>query len=146
MADPMTPTERSKQMSLVKAKNTKPEIEVKKIFWSLGYRYKLTNVSGLPGKPDIVFKQRKKAIFVHGCFWHRHEGCPNNRIPKSNIDFWLKKFEQNIKNDEYVYNLLTQMGWRHMIIWECMLKKRDREKLLKSIDEFMSGDTPENRW
>ena len=136
----MTPAERSKQMSLVKAKNTKLEIEIKKIFWSLGYRYKLTNVGGLPGKPDIVFKRRKKVVFVHGCFWHRHECCRNNRTPKSNTDFWLKKFEQNVKNDQYVYDALTRMGWRYMIIWECMLKKCDREKLLKRIDEFMSGD------
>ena len=136
----MAPAERSKQMSLVKAKNTKLEIEVKKIFWSLGYRYKLTNVSSLPGKPDIAFKRRKKAVFVHGCFWHRHEYCNNNRTPKSNTDFWLKKFEQNVKNDKYVYDALIRMGWRYMIIWECMLKKRDREELLKRINEFMSGN------
>ena len=144
----MTPIERSKQMSLVKAKNTKPEIEIKKIFWSLGYRYKLTNVNSLPGKPDIVFKQRKKVVFVHGCFWHRHECCHNNRThrtPKSNTDFWLKKFEQNVKNDQYVYDELTRIGWRYMIVWECMLKKRDRGMLLKIIDEFMSDDLCRNR-
>ena len=139
MLDPMTREERGKQMALVRSKNTKPEVKVKKIFWSLGYRYKLSNVLSLPGKPDLVFKARKKVVFVHGCFWHRHENCVNTRTPKSNIDFWTRKFDQNVASDQRVYAELRQTGWRFLIIWECSLKKRHRAALIAEIKEFMDN-------
>jgi DNA mismatch endonuclease (patch repair protein) len=140
MGDPMTKAERSKQMSLVKAKNTKPEIEVKKIFWNLGYRYKLSKDLPLPGKPDIVFKAREKVVFVHGCFWHRHEDCVNTRTPKSNTEFWIRKFAQNVENDSRVYDELRNMGWRFLVIWECSLKKRNRVALIAKIKAFMDNE------
>lgn len=140
MADPMTPEERSHQMSLVKNKNTKPEVELKHLFWKLGFHYRYSNWAKLPGKPDLVFIKRKKVVFLHGCFWHRHEGCPNARTPKSNVEFWTTKLDKNALRDQEVYSELTRLGWRFMIIWECEMKKSNRDSLVKRIIEFMNNE------
>ena len=116
MSDNMTREERSKQMALVK------------------------NWSKLPGKPDLVFVKRKKVVFLHGCFWHRHPGCSNTRLPKSNVEFWEKKLSQNVFHDREVYKQLTQLGWEYLIIWECEMKKSNRTSLEKRIHLFMDGD------
>ena len=134
MADNMTKEERGKQMSLVKNKNTKPELELKHLFWTLGYHYRYSNWNKLPGKPDLVFLKRKKVVFLHGCFWHRHPGCPNTRLPKS-------KLLKNVLHDEQVYAELEQLGWRYLIIWECEMKKSNRASLEERIHVFMDGDT-----
>lgn len=140
MADPMTPQERSKQMSLVKGKNTKPEVELKRLFWDLGYHYRYSNWSKLPGKPDLVFVKRKKVVFLHGCFWHRHPGCPNTRIPKSNISFWEQKLLGNAQHDQLVYDKLEELGWDYLVVWECeVTKKSNRNMLEHKIREFMDG-------
>ena len=140
MSDNMTREERSKQMALVKNKNTKPEVELKHLFWKLGYHYRYINWSKLPGKPDLVFVKRKKVVFLHGCFWHRHPGCSNTRLPKSNVEFWEKKLSQNVFHDREVYKQLTQLGWEYLIIWECEMKKSNRTSLEKRIHLFMDGD------
>ena len=140
MSDNMTREERSKQMALVKNKNTKPEVELKHLFWKLGYHYRYSNWSKLPGKPDLVFVKRKKVVFLHGCFWHRHPGCSNTRLPKSNVEFWEKKLYQNVFHDREVYKQLTQLGWEYLIIWECEMKKSNRTSLEKRIHLFMDGD------
>ncbi|MDR0869112.1 MAG: very short patch repair endonuclease [Planctomycetota bacterium] len=137
MADTMTPTARSRQMALVRSKNTKPEILTREIFRSLGYRCRLTNVVSLPGKPDLVFQSRKKAVFVHGCFWHRHAGCAKNRLPKSNVVYWRKKFKRNVENDRRAYSLFHKLGWRYMVVWECALRPSNRAVLRGRIKRFM---------
>jgi len=127
---------RSEIMGLVKSKNTKPELAVRKLVFGLGYRYRL-NCPGLPGTPDLVFPGRKKVIFVHGCFWHRHEGCPNARIPKSRVEFWTKKLERNVQRDQEVQAELKRMGWEYLIIWECELK--DMEAVAQRVKTFLGS-------
>lgn len=140
MADSLTPQERSKQMARVKGKNTKPEVELKRLFWDLGYHYRYSNWSKLPGKPDLVYIKRKKAVFLHGCFWHRHTGCPNARIPKSNIPFWTQKLLGNSKHDQFVYAQLEELGWDYLVVWECeVIKKSNRIMLERKIRQFMDG-------
>lgn len=136
MADNLTVQERSEIMRRVVSKGTRPELTIRKIVWGLGYRYRL-NVNGIPGKPDIAFKSRKKAIFVNGCFWHRHPGCILTRTPKSNTEFWTKKFATTVKTDQRNYEELTRMGWTYLIIWECEIKKSTLECLTQKIDQFM---------
>jgi DNA mismatch endonuclease (patch repair protein) len=120
--DPLTRLERSRQMGLVKCKDTRPEIAVRKMLWALGYRYRL-HPNDVPGRPDIVFKALRKAIFVHGCFWHRHAGCLRTRTPKTRVRFWSKKFEENVARDKSTRARLARSGWRVLVIWECMSEK-----------------------
>lgn len=108
-------------MSLVRAKDTTPEMTVRQFLHRRGYRYRL-HVSGLPGRPDIVFPKTKRIIFVHGCFWHMHSGC-RLRLPKSNQDFWIPKLQANRTRDLAVQRKLGKMGWKIRVIWECQLKK-----------------------
>jgi DNA mismatch endonuclease, patch repair protein len=135
--DTLTVRERSQRMSLIKAKDTGPEMAVRRLVYSLGYRYRL-HVGDLPGKPDIVFKNRKKAIFVHGCFWHRHEECQLSRLPKSKLDFWLPKLSGNKERDEANQAKLSGMGWKFLIVWECELV--DAQALTERIIHFLSED------
>jgi DNA mismatch endonuclease (patch repair protein) len=116
--DILTPSERSKRMSLIRSKNTKPEIAVRKLVHGMGYRYRL-QADDLPGRPDLAFRSRKKAIFVHGCFWHLHKGCRNNRPPKSRQRYWKPKLERNAERDKRVRRQLRRMGWASLVIWEC---------------------------
>jgi len=106
--DNLTKDERSEIMSRVKSRNTRREVAVRKLIWAMGIRYRFEG-RDLPGKPDIVFRGRRKVIFIHGCFWHRHEGCPNTRTPKSRVEFWTKKFETNIRRDDEHYRQLNAM-------------------------------------
>lgn len=135
--DVHSPEQRSFNMSRIKGKNTKPEIQVRKWLWKNGYRYRL-HATELPGKPDIVFRSRKILIFVHGCFWHRH-GCKYSSTPKTNPDFWSAKFELNIRRDEKNLNILLSHGWHVLTLWECEIKKLEfprrtkTEKILTSI-------------
>lgn len=129
-----TTLERSHQMSLVKGKNTKPELIVRHLLWHLGYRYRLHG-KGLPGKPDIVFRSRKKVIFVHGCFWHRHDGCKNTRMPKSHLEFWTAKLQGNQQRDLIEQKQLIELGWSFLIVWECELK--DLGRLENKVVDFL---------
>jgi DNA mismatch endonuclease (patch repair protein) len=114
---PVSP-ERSAQMALVKAKNTRPEIRVRKAAHAMGLRYRL-NVRKLPGSPDLVFPGRKVVLFVHGCFWHRHKNCKATRTPKSRVAFWEQKFAENMARDQSAYQALRKAGWEVFTIWEC---------------------------
>jgi DNA mismatch endonuclease, patch repair protein len=134
--DSLSPEERSERMSLVRGKDTKPELVVRRLVHSLGYRYRLHSKS-LPGHPDLVFTPRKKVIFIHGCFWHRHEGCPNCRLPKTRLDFWVPKLEGNKQRDEANQAKLKELGWRWLVIWECELK--DLRSVAKRVKRFLDG-------
>ena len=112
---------RSAIMAKVRCKDTKPEMIVRRALHRLGYRYRLHN-KNLPGKPDIVFTSRKLAIFVHGCFWHRHEGCRRTSIPLTRRDYWEVKFNRNVARDQKNSRLLNESGWTVVIVWECDLK------------------------
>lgn len=122
--DTLSVAERSEIMSRVRSKDTVPEMLVRKTVFSLGYRYRLHDRT-LPGCPDLVFRGRKKVIFVHGCFWHRHSGCPKARVPKSRTDFWLQKLEGNKKRDDKNVRKLRRQGWKVLTIWECQLGEPD---------------------
>lgn len=108
----------SKIMSLVQAKDTKPELRVRKLLHTSGIRYRLYD-KNIPGKPDISIKKYKLAIFINGCFWHRHDNCKKTRTPKTNIEFWNSKFLRNIERDKNVLLELEQQNWTVFTIWEC---------------------------
>jgi DNA mismatch endonuclease, patch repair protein len=109
-------------MSRIKNRDTKPELIVRSLLHRKGYRFRL-HKKDLPGKPDIILPRFKKIVFVHGCFWHRHEGCRYAYNPKSRVSFWQDKFNQNIKRDKFVQKELFQMGWQVHVIWECEIKR-----------------------
>ena len=123
--------QRSRNMSAIKSKNTKPEIAVRKLLHSLGYRFRLHR-KDLPGSPDIVLPKYKTVIFVHGCFWHRHENCKYASTPKTRKEFWEKKFRENINRDNLNQANLALKGWKIIIIWECQLKG-DNKKLIRDL-------------
>jgi DNA mismatch endonuclease (patch repair protein) len=122
-------------MSQVRAKDTKPELAVRHLLHSLGYRYRLHR-RDLPGTPDIVFVSRKKVMFVHGCFWHRHEGCRLASTPRNNSNFWLEKFEKNKQRDANNIKALHELGWKVHLVWQCQL--RDRQSLEKDLLSFLA--------
>ena len=122
---------RSRNMSAIKSKNTKPEIAVRKLLQSMGYRFRLHR-KDLPGSPDIVLPKYKTVIFVHGCFWHRHENCKYATTPKTRKEFWEKKFRENINRDNLNQANLSLKGWKIIIIWECQLKG-DIKKLIREL-------------
>ncbi len=122
-------------MRRVRSKDTVPELIVRKITHSLGFRYKL-HKDDLPGKPDLSFPGKKKVIFVHGCFWHGHQCKRGNRIPKENRDYWIKKVKANIERDNRHVNELSKQGLSVLIIWECETKNQD--KLKQRVNEFLN--------
>lgn len=138
MADTLSPEERSARMALVRNKDTKPEMVARRLVHGMGYRYRL-HAKGLPGRPDIVFRKKRKAIFVHGCFWHRHRNCKLARLPKSKLDFWKPKLEGNRSRDLDNQARLRQMGWEVLVIWECETK--DVTDLKKKIRLFLEEDS-----
>ena len=132
MPDHLTPDQRHKNMAAIRAKNTKPEIIVRKYLWSYGFRYRL-NHPRLPGKPDIVLRKYRTCIFVNGCFWHKHEGCKYFVIPKTRTEFWLNKVNRNQERDIEVKKKLASMGWHSITIWECELKPNKKDATLQSL-------------
>lgn len=132
--DTLSSRERSERMSRVRSKHTKPELTVRRLLTSLGYRYRLHSKT-VPGHPDIVFSRRKKAIFVHGCFWHRHKNCRNCRLPKSKLDFWEPKLEGNRKRDMKNQRELVRAGWQFLVVWECELNRTQLTSRLRSFLE-----------
>lgn len=140
--DTLSPLERSERMARVRSKDTKPEMRVRRLLHALGYRYRLHDRK-LPGHPDLVFKGRRKVIFVHGCFWHRHDGCGLARLPKSRLDFWLPKLEGNRLRDARKLEELDQLGWTSLVIWECELK--DMSLLEKRLKTFLGWGRNEIR-
>ena len=125
--------QRSRNMSAIKSKNTKPEIAVRKLLHSMGYRFRLHR-KDLPGSPDIVLPKYKTAIFVHGCFWHRHENCKYATTPKTRSAFWESKFNENIRRDRTNQNNLIKLGWKVLVIWECDLKSTNISNIRKLFD------------
>lgn len=123
-ADIVSPEQRSKIMSMIKGKNTKPEMLVRTVCHELGLRYRLHR-KDLPGKPDLVFPKYRLCMFVHGCFWHRHQGCKFAYTPKSRLDFWLPKLAKNTERDLKIQQTLLAEGWKVVIIWECHTKNRE---------------------
>ena len=124
MADIKSFELRSKNMAAIRSVNTRPELAVRKYLLSRGYRYR--SYYKLPGKPDIVFIGKKIAVFVHGCFWHRHHDCALARMPKSRLEFWAPKLERNRVRDGQVRRKLRRLGWQSLVIWECELRDIDR--------------------
>ena len=122
MADVLTPEQRSFNMSRIRGKDTGIEVAVRKYLFSKGYRYR-KNDARYPGKPDIVLPKYKTVIFIHGCFWHRHEGCRYATTPKTREEFWKSKFRKNVSNDRKHQEELESAGWKVLTIWECELKK-----------------------
>jgi DNA mismatch endonuclease (patch repair protein) len=123
---------RSYNMSQIRGKNTKPEILVRKFLFSHGFRYRLHD-KRLPGKPDIVLPKNKAVIFVNGCFWHGHEGCRYFVIPKTRTEWWVDKIEHNKITDAHNFQVLQQLGWSVLIIFECELSKHNRDKTLNEL-------------
>ena len=123
--------QRSRNMSAIKSKNTKPEIKVRKVLQSMGYRFRLHS-KDLPGSPDIVLPKYKTVIFVHGCFWHRHENCKYASTPKTRKEFWNKKFTENKKRDSEIQEKIKILDWRSVVIWECETKNIEnlRDKII----------------
>lgn len=134
MVDNLTLSQRKKTMASVRSKDTKPEMHVRKLTHAMGFRYRL-HYKDLPGKPDLVFPSRNKVIFVHGCFWHQHDGCKNAKMPKSNVSYWKTKLENNKKRDEKYQIELQSLGWDSLIIWECETK--DITSLGRKIRGFL---------
>ena len=135
MSDKLIPEKRSWTMSRIKGKDTKIEVEVRKYLFSKGYRFR-KNDKRYPGKPDIVLPKYHVAIFVHGCFWHRHEGCKDATTPKTRTEFWLEKFDKNVKNDQIKQEKLRELGWKVIVIWECELKRSFQETMDKVEKEL----------
>lgn len=111
-------------MSRVRSKNTSPEMRVRRLAHAIGLRFRLHR-QDLPGKPDLTFPRHRVALFVHGCFWHRHQGCKKASTPKSRTDFWVSKFEHNVARDRQNEEALSALGWRVLVIWECETKSDD---------------------
>lgn len=135
MADTLTPEGRSARMALIRAKDTKPEMAVRRLIHGMGYRYRLHR-RDLPGRPDMVFPGRRKVIFVHGCFWHRHD-CRFGRLPKSRLDFWEPKLEANRRRDGDAQARLSAMGWQYLVVWECQIGHDPA--LAEHIKNFLEG-------
>lgn len=112
-------------MSRIRSRNTSPELKVRSLLHSLGYRFRLHS-KALPGRPDIVLRKYRAVIFVHGCFWHRHPGCRYATTPKSNTAFWMEKFQRNVERDTRVREEIETLGWTVLTVWECEIKDLER--------------------
>lgn len=136
--DIKSPEERSLNMSKIKNKRTKPEMYIRSLLHRHGLRYRV-NCTTLPGKPDLYFSAKRVAVFVHGCYWHRHPGCKYAYTPKSNQEFWIPKLEGNHRHDEQVIKRLYEQGIRVLVIWECTIKQMEKDiEIQKRItDEVM---------
>jgi DNA mismatch endonuclease (patch repair protein) len=129
--DSLTPERRSWNMSRIRGKNSRPEILVRSLLHRLGYRFRL-NRKDIPGKPDIVLPKYRTAVYVHGCYWHRHPGCHLAYTPKSNLNFWTRKFSRNIERDAEVRIALHGTGWKQLVVWEC--ETRDQAALASRLE------------
>jgi len=138
MPDTVSKSERSRIMATVKSKDTTPELLVRRLVHSLGYRYRL-HVRSLPGTPDLVFPRLRKIINVNGCFWHMH-GCPRCRVPSSRRDYWIAKMRRNAARDKRTERELRQSGWHVMVIWECQIGLLGEDRLRAKIIAFLDKD------
>lgn len=139
--DTLSPTERSERMSRIRGKNSGPEMKLRRLVHGMGFRYRL-HVKDLPGTPDMVFPGRRAVIFMHGCFWHRHEGCGLARLPKSKIAFWKEKLGANSQRDRQNQERLRAMGWNVLVVWECQLG--DMAEISRIVREFLDNQRGSN--
>lgn len=121
MTDVMTRAQRSALMGRIRGVDTAPELAFRRALFARGFRYRV-HVRSLPGRPDVVLRKHRAVVFVHGCFWHRHEGCRLAARPKTNRRFWGEKFRANVERDDARYRALRELGWRVLVVWECQLK------------------------
>jgi len=142
MADIMSPEQRSERMSRVRGKDTLPELVVRKAVHALGFRFRL-HAKSLPGRPDLVLPRHRKAVLVHGCFWHRHGVCRRATTPTSNAVFWARKFADNVRRDAANLAALRAAGWRVLVVWECETK--DGARLEKTLRRFLGRRVPVSR-
>ena len=138
MTDIFTKEKRSDIMSRIKNKNTTPEVVIRKLIYSLGYRYCL-HQKDLPGTPDIVFIKKKKAIFIHGCFWHGH-CCKRGSLPELNKEQWRAKILKNVERDHQSFEALINMGWEYIVIWQCEIKKHKMNEIKVRLVKFIEGN------
>lgn len=136
-SDHLSPEQRSAHMRLIRARDTKPEIVVRRIVHGMGFRFRLHR-RDLPGRPDLALPRHRKAILVHGCFWHQHEGCRNARQPKTRLDYWLPKLARNVARDAEVRAELVARGWQVLEIFECETRKPDA--LRERLAQFLGPD------
>lgn len=137
--DILTPEKRSWNMSRIRGRDTKPELALRSALHRLGYRFRLSDRS-LPGRPDIVLPKYKTAVFVHGCFWHRHKGCKYAYNPKSKVEFWQHKFEENMARDERNISDILSNGWIPVVVWECQIK-HDLDSCIQLLTEQLHSNT-----
>ena len=135
--DTRSKDKRSQIMAAVHSKNTGPEMLVRRFLWSKGIRYRV-HPREVPGKPDIVMRKHRLAVFVHGCFWHGHKGCTRGRLPKSRVEYWRTKIDANRKRDALIADRLSKEGWRHLVIWDCQLRTQKAAALAlpKLLDDI----------
>lgn len=131
MADIISPEQRSRNMSAIHSRDTKPEVYLRKLLFAKGYRYRIAPDYVL-GHPDIFLRKYNTAIFVHGCFWHRHPGCKYAYTPKSRVEFWQKKFDDNVRRDAVVTEELQKQGIKQVVIWECTIKHMKKDCLFET--------------
>lgn len=136
MVDVVDAPTRSRMMAGIKGKDTKPELTVRKALHARGLRYRL-HAKELPGKPDIVFPKYRAVVFVHGCFWHRHEGCRFATTPATRPEFWNEKFAANVSRDIRNERALENAGWRHRTVWECDIRRLGGETVAEMIGEWL---------
>lgn len=144
MADRICKERRSQNMAAIRGKDTEPELYLRKLLFSHGYRYRI-NVKSVPGHPDLYLAKYNATVFVNGCFWHRHKNCKLAYVPKSRVEFWERKFSANVNRDGTVRELLQQNGIRQLVIWECTIRKMkhsddEKEEILKQVEEFLHSD------
>lgn len=140
MTDTLTPQERSERMSRIRGKDSVSEIRLRRLIHGMGYRYRL-HVKTLPGTPDLVFPARKAVIFMHGCFWHRHQDCRLARMPKSRVAYWREKLEANRRRDDENVRRLNELGWSVLVVWECQMKEKDMNEVSNVVRRFLADGT-----
>lgn len=143
MTDIFSKEKRSKIMSNISSRNTKPEVILRKALFSKGYRYRI-NYKNLPGKPDIVLSKYRTTIFVNGCFWHAHPNCKDAHLPKTNTKFWKNKIASNVERDKKNIQQLEGLGWNVILIWECEIKKKNMDSLISRIINSLSQEQSRN--
>ena len=128
MADTKTPEDRSRNMAAIRSKDTKPEVYLRKKLFSEGFRYR-KNVHSIPGHPDAFLRKYNTAVFVNGCFWHRHQNCKYSYFPKSRTEFWRQKFERNVARDQEIRSILFNSGYKCLVVWECTIRNMKKSDL-----------------
>lgn len=139
MADIVDRKTRSRMMSGIRGKDTRPEMKLRKALFAKGFRYRV-NDRRLPGRPDLVFPRYRAVVMVHGCFWHHHENCRFATVPATRTEFWMAKFEANRKRDQYVLDELARAGWRCAVVWECSLKGKQAEIAVEAVSGWLESE------